>query len=276
VRGVLRVARAELFRLARLRSVRLTGLLLAAFSAASAWLSHASQRRDGALDAVSSGAGWASLVDGWRAGLVLGSFALLAGAARSIAGDRESGVLRLASTRSASRPALFVGRLLLSPPLVLATVLVTGLGAGISARALADFGPFVEDGNEIFAAGELAADLWTGVHAILPALLGTFAFGLLVSSLARGATVAVISALGLFVAFDLFKGALGDAGYWVFAAHAPSLVDSSAWSRLPGLARGYSDQGLSESLVRAAWIVPWPAIALCAALGCWVLARRAL
>lgn len=276
MRGSLRVAHAELARLLRVRSAWFTGLLLAAVSATSAWLSHQSAQREGVLDPISSGAGWAALVDGWRAGLVLGSFTLLAFSARAIAGDRESGVLRLGSTRSASRAALFLGRLWLGPFLVLLTMLVTGLTAWLVATRVADLGPLIEDDYEIFTAAELAGDLRTAVLAVLPALLAVFAFGLLVSSLARGATVAVTSALGLFVAFDLFKGTLGEGGFWVFAAHAPSLIDSSAWSRLSGLARGYSDAGFSDALLRAGWIVPWPAIALATAVGIWVLSRRTL
>ena len=81
---------------------------------------------------------------------------------------------------------------------------------------------------------------------------------------------------GVFLAFDLFKEGLGEARAYVFAAHAPTLSDTSAWSELPGFARGYSDAVFPEALERVGHLVPWPAAALFVAGAWWVLARRRL
>jgi len=112
--------------------------------------------------------------------------------------------------------------------------------------------------------------------ALLPGLLATFAFGLFIGTLARGAASAVLCALGSFLAFDLFKAGLGESARWVFAAHVPTPFDTSPWSELAGIARGYSDAVLSEAALRAAWIAPWPALLLLTVLACLALGRRAL
>lgn len=278
LRGTLRVFRAELVRLLHLRSTWGVGALLAACSAARALLAvaAAAASRQGSPDPVSSGAGWAPLVDGWRVGLVLGVLLILAFAARSLAGDREAGVLRLAVTRSVARPALVWGRLLLSPLLALVVVIITGLAAWLATVGSLDFGPFVEDGYQLLAAEELRAEVLWGALAVVPAMVATFALGLAVSALARSATGAVAGALGLFLAFDLFKEALGDGRYWVFAAHAPTLADTSAWSELPGVARGFSDAGFPAEFLDLGLLLPWPEALLLAILAAGVLARRAL
>lgn len=274
--GTWRVLRAEIWRLVRVLPMWMTGLVLALVAGTTAWASHVRAIREGTLDPIESGRAWAPFVDGWRAGLVLGAFALLAFAARSVAGDRETGVVRLACTRSASRAGLVTGRLLLGPLLVLLVVLVSGLAAGIVAVQLGDLGAFVEDGYEILAREELVEEVRRAVLSILPGLFALYAFGLFVSCIARGATVAVTSALGAFVAFDLFKEALGEERYLVFASHVPTLADTSAWSELPGLVRGYSDAFYEDALLRAAWIVPWPALAAFLLAGILVLRRRPL
>ncbi len=272
------VLRAEALRLARLRSTYAALLALGVLSGLRAWLAvgWAAAERGGTSDPVSSGGAWAPLVDGWALGLVLGTLVLLAHAARSIAGDAESGVLRLAVTRSATRSSLVLGRLLLAPLLVAAVVVVTGLSAWAVAGAAADFGPFVEDGFEIWSAAELRDEVARAVRAIVPPLLATYALGLFVSCGVRGGALATTLALGLFLAFDPFKTALGEAHYWVFASHVPTLADSSAWAELSGFARGFSDAGFPPELVRAGYEASWPALLAFTVAACALLRRRSL
>lgn len=276
--ATLRVLRAELRRSVRVRATWFVLSLLAGVAALRAYVSVGSTvaERAGALDPVTSGTAWAPFVDGWRAGLVLGALVLVATSARALAGDRESGVLRLAATRSCTRSSLVWGRLLLAPLLVVAIVTCTGAAAWYVARTHGDFGPLIEDGYEIFTAEELRAEVARGVFAVLPALVAAYAFGLFVSSLSRSATIAVSGALGLFLAFDLFKEMLGSLRAWVFASHVPTLADSSAWSELPGVVRGFSDAGFPEGLYRAALIGPWPTLLLLALGSCLALSRRRL
>lgn len=223
-----------------------------------------------------AGGGWAPFVDGWRVGLAAGTILLLIHAAGAIAADRESGVLRLASTRSSTRTALVLGRALLAPLFVLFVVTATGLAAWATSRAFYDFGPLVEDGYELASAAELRHELLLSALAALPPLLATYAFGLLVSAASRGAAGAIGLALSAWLAFDLFKDVLGPGRHWVFASFAPSLVDGSAMQEMAGVARGYSDAGLPEELLRMNLILPWPQAALLVGLACWILSRRAL
>lgn len=284
--GSVRVFGAESYRLLRLRStwgglgvLGIVSAMRASFGVLWGGASSPGVRSSaGALESelASGGEAWAPFVDGWSVGLTLGTLFLLAFAARAMAGDREAGVLRLAATRSASRPALVLGRALLGIPAVLSVLFVTGLGAWFVAVWAADFGPLVEDGYELYAAEELRAEVARTALATLPALFTTFVFGLLVGALAPSASSAVLTSLGAFLAFDLFKEGIGEGAAWCFAYHVPSTFDTSLWEELAGVARGFSDAVLSDSALRAAWIAPWPALFLFLLLAVVAMRRRAL
>ncbi len=62
----------------------------------------------------------------------------------------------------------------------------------------------------------------------------------------------------------------------LFASFAPTLADSSPWAELTGVARGFSDAGYSETLLRTALVVPGPEAILLAGLAAAILARRSL
>ena len=279
------VLRAEGHRLLRSRAswlVLVTLFLVSALRVFAAYVGATAARAErlagggGEVDASSSGDAWAPFVEGWRAGLVLAAILLLCHAARGLAGDREAGLLRLATTRGASRTSLVLGRAALAPVLVLAFTAVTGLGAYLAARWFFAFGPLVEDGYEILSAEELAGELRHAVLAVLPALLALYTFGLFVSSLARSATQAVAWSLTSFLVFDLFKEALGPARHWCFAAFSPSFVDGSAMAEMAGMARGFSDAGFPAALLRLNLWLPWPWAVALVALACLVLSRRTL
>lgn len=275
---ILSVLRAEAQRLLGSRSTWGVLLLLAGVSALRTFVAvgWTAAERGGSDDPLTSGSAWGPLVDGWSLGLVLGTLVLLVHAARWVAADCESGVLRFAVTRSATRTAVVLGRFVLTPGLVLAVVAVTGLAAWAVAGATGDFGPLVEDGFEIFTAEELRAEVLRSVRAVLLPMLATCAFGLLISCLVPGVALAPSVALGAFLAFDLFKTALGDVHYYVFASHAPTVVDSSAWSELAGVVRGFSDAGFPDQLIRVGTRVSWPAALIFTVVACLALRRRSL
>ena len=281
--GVLRSLRAESYRLVRSRPAWLAALFLALLSAARVLFARAADgaQRTQALIAGrtpaadgTEGTGWAPLVDGWRTGLIAGTLLLLLHASRTIAADRESGVLRLTITRSCSRGAVVVARALLAVPLILFVVLITGLGAWASALPFHDFGPLVEDGYEFLSARELRHELGLAALATVPALLATYAFGLFLSALIRGAASAVTVALSLFLGFDLFKETLGEAQYLVFAAFAPSFVDGSLMNEMSGLARGFSDAGFAAGILERNLTLPWPQALVFVGLAAWIATRR--
>ena len=282
--GTLRVFRAEAYRLAASRATWLVGAFLALVAALRVVAARASEAVSGAeavaagreLAPAASGSGWLPLVQGWRAGLIATTLLLLVHAARSLAADREAGVLRLAATRSVRRPALVLGRALVAPLVVVGAFLFTGLAAWATAASFYDFGPLVEDGYELLGAGELADELARASLSALPALFGVYAFGLLVSAASRGATGAVGAALSLFLVFDLFKEELGEGRHWVFAAYAPSFVDGSAMNEMVGIAQGFSDAGYPDALFAAGRVLPTAEGVACVLLACLLLSRRAL
>lgn len=284
MRGTWRVLRAEWFRLSRSRMTYLAGLfvlLVPALKVTAARFIDTAQRLEAASQGrevlgLEEGRGWAPMVEAWRAGLALGALLLLIHGARAVAGDRDSGVLRLASTRTAARPALVFGRALLGPPLVLGIVLLAGLSAWFMAGWYFDFGPLVEDGYTILEVDELRRELSRALLSAIPALWAVHAFGVLISSFSRGATLAVASSIALFLAFDLFKGALGESRFWAFASYAPSFVDNSAMQEMVGVAHGYSDAGFPESLMRMSLLLPGPQGLLFIGVAALVLTRRRL
>lgn len=219
---------------------------------------------------------WAPFADGWLAGLTVGTLLLLITSARALAGDRESGLLRVARTRSASRAGLVLGRALLGLAFVTGLLLATGLGSLAAAALWYDFGPIVEGNFEIFSTSELHGELLRAVLVTLPPLLATWCFGLCVSAFVRGATGAVAAALTLYLGFDLFKEVLGPRQYFVFAAFNPSFVDKSCLHEFAGIARGFSDAGYTEALYAQNQLLPWPWIAGLVVAACLVMRRRAL
>src|SRR6185503_13053138 len=160
------------------------------------------------------GNAWSPFVDGWLTGLTVATLLLLIASARSLAGDREAGLLRVARTRSVSRAGLVLGRAMHGLILVLGAFAVTGLGAFFAAQALFVFGPIMEGSYQIFSQEELRTEMIAALNATWPPLLATWAFGLCISTLVRGATGAVSAALALYLGFDLFKEVLGGRQYW--------------------------------------------------------------
>lgn len=287
--GCWRVFRAELYRLVRSRALLFSALFVAAVAALRVHGEQVLQRAGHAAavqKALSRGAeappapdaanAYAPWVEGWVSGLTVGTLLLLVLAARSLAADRESGVLRLARTRSAGRGALVAGRLLLGVPLVLGLVAVTGLASWATAAALFEFGDLVEHGYTILTAAELDAELTRSVAAVLPPLFALWAFGLALSAVIRSPTAAVGACLAAYLGFDLFKAVLGEGQWWVFASFAPSFVDGSALHEMAGVARGLSDMGYGEARLMMNWTLPLPQALLLGAVA-WVATwRRAL
>lgn len=277
---VLRAFRVELYRLLRSRSVIVSGVVLVVVPALWVWFTHALQVAGERLGSGGqddrTGVGWGVFVDGWRVGLVLGTVLLVIHASRSLAADRESWVLRLAVTRRTSRRALVLGRALMAPGLVLAVLLLSGLGAWVCAGQFFDFGPVGEDGYVIFTVEEVRAELVTAVLAAIGPMIALYLLALLVSSLAASAVLAVSLGLGFFLAYDLFKDVLGEARFWCFATYVPSFRDTSAMAEISSLAKGYSDAGYTDEVLRMNQVLPWPQALLLLFATLAVMSRRSL
>jgi len=289
MKGTLRVLAAEFYRARHSRVLLGSAVALGAVSAlrvGASYLADQAAYADAVRRALSQdravppppgpGNAWAPFVDGWLAGLTVATLLLLIASARSLAGDRETGLLRVARTRVASRTGLVLGRALLGALLVCGALAVTGAGAWLAARALYAFGPVMEGSYEIYSTAELRHELVAALQATLPPLLATWTFGLCLSALVRGGTGAVAGALAVYLGFDLFKEVLGPSQYLVFAAFNPSFVDNSCLHEMSGLARGLSDAGYSEALYAQNLWLPWPWAAGMLLLACLAMRRRAL
>jgi len=279
------VAKAQLFRELRARSNWFLALFVALVPAARvvAWrVAEAPDRLrrarsgDAFTEEELAGLGWAPLAESWRFGLVLGALVLLFHFARGVAGDRDSGLARLAITRSASRSSLVLGRALLAPLHVLGLVALTGLSAWIAVDRWYGLGDLIVDGYPLMTAVELRAELVRSVAVTLPALFALACFGLFVSVIGRSAVTAVALAATCFLGYDLFKELLGDRALFVFASWVPSIFDRSAMHEMVQVALGYSDAGLAEGAVRAAAILPWGWAFALLALSCGIVGRRRL
>lgn len=274
--GTLRVAASEIGRLLHSRAAWAAAILVALLAAVRTHLGIA--LIEGEEYGLESGLGWAPFVDGLRASMTLTTLLLVAAAAKGLGGDLETGLVRLAVTRSVSRPALVLGRLLVGAAALLILVTLGGLSAWLTASSQLDFGPLAESGYEFMSAEEIGAELRAAWLSALPASLAAWAFGLLIGSLARTAAGAVATSLGLLLAFDLMKESLGGAARFVFAYHAPTLVDSKDGAMLGAaqLARAFSDGGVTDGMLRAAHILPWPQTLAMTLLAMLAVRRRSL
>ncbi len=285
MKGTLLVARSEWYRDLRSRAGWLLAVVIALVPVVRVFAWRVAEAPDRLRRAQSgaaasadelAGAGWAPLVESWRFGLVLGGLALLIHFARGLAGDRDSGIARLAVTRSVSRTGLVGGRALLAPLYVVLLVAVTGASAWLAVRANYGLGDLVVDGYTLMTAEELFAELRRSVLLTLPALVCLCCAGIAASALARSAVGAVALATVAFLGFDLFKEVLGRKALLVFSSHVPSIFDESAMAEMVQVALGYSDAGMSEQAVNAALWLPWPQAVLALALAAVVVARRPL
>lgn len=283
--GSLRMFRAEAVRMAGSHAAWFGALILAIIPFLRVWAATLAAQAK-ALERVaagveprglSEGTGWALLVDGWRSGLMLGTALVLVQAARSLAGDRETGILRLAVTRSVSRNGAIIGRAMIGPLLVLGVVAVSGLSAFLAAKFLGgDFGDLIEDDYTLFSANEVGAELVRSLIVVTLGLTAVHAFGLLISGVARGPVLALAGSLSTLLVWDVFKSDVGELRWYVFASHAPTFADGSAMREMSGFSRGMSDAGLPEAIHNMGlFLSPIEAIVM-VALTCLVMRRRSI
>ena len=136
--------------------------------------------------------------------------------------------------------------------LIVSSYLLSGL--------LWEFGPVVEDGFELISEAEIRDEITLGLRLALTPLPAAIALGLLLSVLANTATQAVVSALGITLAMDIFKGMLGDYAYYLYASFQPALIDQSYLQDVSRLVRGYSDVLIDDRVIQLNYWVPIPTL----------------
>ena len=228
----------------------------------------------GSFDELISNNAWGHFVDGLNTGLTLLGLLLVAQAAYSFSMDRDSGALRHLLIRSSGRRAVVFAKLVHLHLLALLAILLLITTSYLASAALWEFGPVVEDGFELISEEEIGIEIRLGLQLALIPLPAAIAFGLLVSVLAHSSTQAVVSALGLSLALDVFKGMLGDYAYYLYATFQPSLLDQSYLQDVSRLVRGYSDVLVDERFLQLNQWVPLPALLLLVVASLLVVQKR--
>lgn len=228
------------------------------------------------FDAAIAANAWGHFVDGLDSGLTILGLLLVAQAAYSFSTERDTGAVRHLLIRGSSRLAIGIAKLLHLHLVALLSVLLLIISSYWISGMLWEFGPVTEDGFELIGEAEIRAEILLGLRLALLPLPAAIALGLLASVVANNATQAVVSALGLTLALDLFKSTLGDFANYLYATYQPSLLDQSYLQDVSRLVRGYSDVLIDERFLQLNTWVPWPALLLFTAASLLILSRRKL
>ncbi len=212
------------------------------------------------FDDVTAGNAWGHFVDGLDTGITLLFLLLVAQAAYSFSAEVESGTLRHQLIRCSSRRLIVISKLLQLHALALMGVGILIVSSYLLSGLLWEFGPIVEDGFELISEAEIRDEIALGLRLALTPLPAAIALGLLLSVLANTATQAVVSALGITLAMDIFKGMLGDYAYYLYASFQPALIDQSYLQDVSRLVRGYSDVLIDDRVIQLNYWVPIPTL----------------
>ena len=226
-------------------------------------------------DAIASNA-WGHFVDGLDTGITLLFLLLVAQAAYSFSAELESGTLRHQLIRCSSRRLIVMSKLLQLHALALVAVGILIVSSYLLSGLLWEFGPVVEDGFELISEAEIRNEIALGLRLALAPLPSAIALGLLLSVIAHTATQAVVSALGISLTMDVFKGMLGDYAYYLYASFQPALIDQSYLQDVSRLVRGYSDVLIDDRVIQLNYWVPIPTLVVLVAASLIVVQTRKL
>lgn len=221
--------------------------------------------RDGLMNSVSfddvtASNAWGHFVDGLDTGITLLFLLLVAQAAYSFSAEVENGTMRHQLIRCSSRRLIVISKLMQLHALALMGVGILIVSSYLLSGLLWEFGPVVEDGFELISEAEIRDEITLGLRLALTPLPAAIALGLLLSVLANTATQAVVSALGITLAMDIFKGMLGDYAYYLYASFQPALIDQSYLQDVSRLVRGYSDVLIDDRFIQLNYWVPIPTL----------------
>ena len=212
------------------------------------------------FDDVTASNAWGHFVDGLDTGITLLFLLLVAQAAYSFSAEVESGTLRHQLIRCSSRRLIVISKLLQLHALAFMGVGILIVSSYLLSGLLWEFGPVVEDGFELISEAEIRDEIALGLRLALTPLPAAIALGLLLSVIANTATQAVVSALGITLAIDIFKGMLGDYAYYLYASFQPALIDQSYLQDVSRLVRGYSDVLIDDRVIQLNYWVPIPSL----------------
>ncbi len=218
--------------------------------------------------------GYGYFVDGLSTGLTMLGLLLVSMAAYSLASERDNGAIRHVLIRRCSRSSVILAKLLNLHLMAALSVILLFLCSYFLNASLWGFEPVVEDGFELISESEITAEIRLGLLLAIAPIPAAIAFGLLVSVSSQTATSAVASALGITLAFDVFKAMLGDYASYIYASFQPSLLDSSYLRDVSRLVRGYSDVLIEPEVIQLNSWVPLPALLLFVIASLVIVQRR--
>ncbi|PCH60857.1 MAG: hypothetical protein COC19_05360 [SAR86 cluster bacterium] len=238
------------------------------------------QARDGLLgssgDSMASNNAYGYYVDGLSTGLSMLGLILVAYAAHSFAYDRDTGLIRHLIIRRISRRALLLVKLCHIHLLALVSLLMLMLVARLGSGLFWEFSAVVEDGFELISVDEIRSEIFLGLKLALLPLPAVIAFGLFISVIAKTATQAITTALGISLAMDVFKSSLGDFAHYLFASFQSSLLDQSYLQEVSRIVRGYSDVLIDERVLQLNLWIPLPEMVLLVLATLFLVQRKKL
>lgn len=266
--GFMTALRAEIYVALRSHSTRLVvvlpaiicsvQLLLASFRNAGEQAREALSGQGFGQSSVAGADAWGALVDAMSTGLTLIGLMLVAYAAWSFAGDRDSGAMRHLLIRRVSRRALVAAKLVSAHIVGALSVMLMLFIIILVANGLWEFGPVVEDGYELIGIQEIHTEIRLGLILALIPLPTAIALGMLVSVSTSSATQAITAALGLTLALDIFKGLMGDVSDYLYVSYQASLINASYLSDVSRLVQGFSDVMIDPAALQLNQWAPWP------------------
>jgi ABC-type transport system involved in multi-copper enzyme maturation permease subunit len=266
--GFMTALRAEIYVALRSHSTRLVvvlpaiicsvQLLLASFRNAGEQAREALSGQGFGQSSVAGADAWGALVDAMSTGLTLIGLMLVAYAAWSFAGDRDSGAMRHLLIRRVSRRALVAAKLVSAHIVGALSVMLMLFIIILVANGLWEFGPVVEDGYELIGTQEIHTEIRLGLILALIPLPTAIALGMLVSVSTSSATQAITAALGLTLALDIFKGLMGDVSDYLYVSYQASLINASYLSDVSRLVQGFSDVMIDPAALQLNQWAPWP------------------
>ena len=215
-------------------------------------------------------------VDAMNTGITMLALLMVCAAAYSFSYDRDSGFVRHLVIRKVSRPALLLAKFAYLHLLVLVSLVVLLVTTYTVTGFFWEYGPIIEDGFELISEHEIIAEILLGLHLAVVPLPAAIGFGSMISAIAQTATQALMSALGLTLAVDIFKPTIGTYADYLYARFLPSLVDTSYLSDVSRLVRGYSDVLVDERLLEMNLFVPIPTAIIFLCISLFVITQKKL
>ena len=226
------------------------------------------------LDEIILSNAYGYFVDGMDTGITILALLLVSAAAHSLSYDRDSGFIRHLIIRRVSRPALILAKFTFINLLAIASFAILVITTYSITGLFWEYGPIIEDGFELISEQEIIAEIYLGLQLAIIPLPAAIAFGAMISAIAQTAAQALMTALGITLAIDIFKSTLGHYADYLYARFLPSLIDTSYLSDVSRLVRGYSDVLVDANVLQMNTLIPLPTVIIFIGIALFIIKRK--